>query len=165
MIDRTTIETVTELVIKQLGNKATPDLIKKVVSEVVNRLETNTNNSKITNLPNESETITTTQMQKCATCPNQIGNNKEQAIVAVFGKDHPGVIAGLTGTIASFGVSLGDITQTITGTFFSMIMLVDISNLTADFAIFKEKLEEEGNLLGVKVYVQHSEIFEYMHRV
>ena len=119
MIDRTTIETVTELVIKQLGDKATPDLIKKVVSEVVNRLASDTNNSKITNLPNESESITTTQMQKCATCPNQIGNNKEQAIIAVFGKDQPGVIAGLTGTIAEFGVSLGDISQTITGTFFS----------------------------------------------
>lgn len=87
-----------------------------------------------------------------------------RAIITVMGIDHTGIVAGISSVLATFGVNILDITQTIMGDMFVMIVLVDITNLD-DLTALIERLLEEGKRLKVKVYLEREEIFRVMHRI
>ena len=46
-----------------------------------------------------------------------------------------------------------------------MIMIVDISQCVVDFNTLKEKLEQTGEKIGVKIMEQHEDVFQFMHRI
>ncbi|HEX3045031.1 MAG TPA: ACT domain-containing protein, partial [Bacillota bacterium] len=48
---------------------------------------------------------------------------------------------------------------------FAMILLVDIAPAGMDLPVLEERLKAAGDALGVKVMVQHEDIFRYMHRI
>jgi ACT domain-containing protein len=56
-------------------------------------------------------------------------------------------------------------TQTIIDDLFAMIIIVDITDLKMDFSDFKEKLETKGDNMGIKIFVQHENVFRMMHRI
>ena len=58
-----------------------------------------------------------------------------------------------------------DISQTITGGFFNMMMVVDSSEATKDITIFSEELKQIGEELGVVIQAQNEKIFNVMHRI
>lgn len=87
-----------------------------------------------------------------------------RAIITVMGIDHTGIVAGISSVLATFGVNILDITQTIMGDMFVMIVLVDITNLD-DLTALIERLLEEGKRLKVKVSLEREEIFRVMHRI
>jgi len=87
-----------------------------------------------------------------------------RAIITVMGIDHTGIVAGISSVLAAFGVNILDITQTIMGDMFVMIVLVDITNLD-DLTALIERLLEEGKRLKVKVSLEREEIFRVMHRI
>lgn len=91
--------------------------------------------------------------------------DKSRIIIATFGKNRPGVVAAITEILASNNCSIEDISQTLMQEFFSMIMVVNISGSTADFETLRNKLKETESRLGMKVYVMHEDIFQYMHRI
>ncbi len=62
-------------------------------------------------------------------------------------------------------INIEDISQTILQDMFSMILIVDISACKASFESLQEALQQEGNLLGLKVLMQHKKIFDFMHRI
>ncbi len=86
-------------------------------------------------------------------------------VISVIGKDRPGIVAGIANVLAKHNANILDISQTIMQDLFTMIMLVDISNIDVDFSKLKEELEKTGKELGVEVIVQHEDIFKYMHRI
>ncbi|XRO75792.1 ACT domain-containing protein [Methanocaldococcus sp. 28A] len=88
-----------------------------------------------------------------------------KVVVSVIGKDRTGIVAGISKVLAENNVNILDISQTIMDNLFAMIMLVDISNAKVDFTTLKNELEKAGEELGVKVIVQHEDIFKYMHRI
>jgi ACT domain-containing protein len=88
-----------------------------------------------------------------------------RVVVSVIGQDRTGIVAGISKVLAENNVNILDISQTIMDNLFAMIMLVDISNAKVDFATLKKELEKTGDELGVKVIVQHEDIFKYMHRI
>ena len=51
-----------------------------------------------------------------------------KAVVTVIGVDKPGIIAKISGKLFEENVNILDITQTIMGDIFSMIMLVDVKS-------------------------------------
>jgi ACT domain-containing protein len=81
-----------------------------------------------------------------------------------MGLDHTGIVAGISSVLADFGVNILDITQTIMGEMFVMVVLVDITNLD-DLIPLKERLLEESEKLKVKVSLEREEIFKVMHRI
>jgi ACT domain-containing protein len=95
--------------------------------------------------------------------PRMIG--KELAIITVMGKDRPGLVAGISRVLAEHGVNIEDISQTILQDMFSMILIVDISACRTSFESLQEALSQEGNVLGMKVLMQHKKIFDFMHRI
>jgi ACT domain-containing protein len=85
--------------------------------------------------------------------------------VTALGRNAPGIAAGITGAISEVGGNVLDMSQTLLGEFFAMIVVVDISQATADFGMIKEGLTERGLELGVRVMAQHEDVFRYMHRI
>ena len=86
-------------------------------------------------------------------------------VIAVIGRDRPGIMAGVTAVLAQGGANILDVSQTIMSDLFSMVMLVDIMAIGGTFAQLKLDLEEHGRREGLSIIVQHEEIFRAMHRV
>ena len=88
-----------------------------------------------------------------------------RAVITVIGKDKVGIIAGVSNILAESNVNILDITQTIMQDVFTMITLVDISSCNIPFDILSEKLDKKGVELGLKIQIQHEDIFNSMHRI
>jgi ACT domain-containing protein len=63
-----------------------------------------------------------------------------KAVITVTGKDTVGIIAEVAGVCANHGANILDITQSVIGEYFAMIMLADISKLNKDFSSFVDAL-------------------------
>jgi ACT domain-containing protein len=72
-------------------------------------------------------------------------------LITVIGKDKKGIVAGISAELASAGINILDITQTVMNEKFAMIMLVDMKGATEKFTSIQEKLDKKGDELGVKV--------------
>lgn len=88
-----------------------------------------------------------------------------RAVVTVIGKDRTGIIYSISKVLAESNVNIEDISQTIMQGFFTMIMLVDLSNMTGDFKQLKSDLENTSAALGMSIHLQHEEIFDAMHTI
>ncbi len=88
-----------------------------------------------------------------------------RAIVTAIGKDTVGIIASLCSLLASYGVNVLDISQTVMQSYFTMIMMVDTSGCSVDFKGLSEALSALGRDLSVDVRIQREDIFEAMHRI
>lgn len=92
-------------------------------------------------------------------------NDKEvKAIVTVIGKDKKGIIARVSGTLAQAGANVEDISQTVMQGYFMMMMLVNISGADK-IRDLGETLDRLGEEIGVKIRIQHEDIFNAMHRI
>ncbi|MGI6065344.1 MAG: ACT domain-containing protein [Bacillota bacterium] len=90
---------------------------------------------------------------------------KDKVIVTVVGKDKVGIIAAVTTALAKAHVNILDISQTIMQGFFTMMMICDMAEASVDLATLKACLDKEGERIGVKITVQHEEVFQFMHRI
>ncbi len=88
-----------------------------------------------------------------------------KTIITVVGKDTKGIIARVCTYLAENEVNILDISQTIVGGYFNMMMIVDMSQLAVHYEQAQNDLEELGRTMGVQVKCQREEIFEKMHRI
>ncbi len=90
--------------------------------------------------------------------------NQRRAIVSVIGKDQVGIIAKVTTILSENKVNILDISQTILQDFFTMMMLVDVTDYQ-DLEGLQKQLSEIGDALGLNITLQLEDIFQAMHRV
>lgn len=88
-----------------------------------------------------------------------------RAVVTVTGKDKKGIIAKVSSFLAEKNANVEDISQTILGEYFAMIMLVDISAVKQEVSSLAEECAELGKQIGMSIYLQHEDIFNAMHNV
>lgn len=88
-----------------------------------------------------------------------------RAVVTVTGKDKKGIIARVSAFLAERGVNIEDISQTILGEYFAMIMIADLSESKEDFSALAEACVELGKQIGMSIYLQNEEIFNAMHTI
>ena len=88
-----------------------------------------------------------------------------RAVVTVTGTDRRGIIAKVSGFLFEHGVNIEDISQTVLGDQFAMIMMVDMSESKEDFSTVAAKVAEMGQNIGMTVRLQHADIFDAMHNV
>lgn len=89
---------------------------------------------------------------------------QRRAVVSVIGKDQVGIISKVTTVISENNVNILDISQTILQDFFTMMMLVDITQ-KKNLDELRQQLDQLGNELNLKINIQLEEIFQSMHRV
>ena len=88
-----------------------------------------------------------------------------KTIITVLGKDRPGIVAGISTTLYQLNINILDLSQTIMEGYFTMTMLVDLTNMSENFNEAKEIIVKAGEPLGCKVRLQRVEIFDAMHQL
>ncbi|UWG97807.1 ACT domain-containing protein [Dehalobacter sp. DCM] len=88
-----------------------------------------------------------------------------KGIITVIGKDKVGIIYGVTKILAENNVNVEDISQTIMQDYFTMMMMVNLTEMNCDFSMLKEKLENFGKEISLSVKIQREEIFNYQHTI
>ena len=88
-----------------------------------------------------------------------------RTIITVVGKDTVGIIAKVCTYLADQHINILDISQTIIQGFFNMMMIVDTSRMTVDYATMTDEITRLGEATGVQIKCQKEEIFDKMHRI
>ncbi|MEG2174386.1 MAG: ACT domain-containing protein [Oscillospiraceae bacterium] len=88
-----------------------------------------------------------------------------KAIITVVGRDAVGILAKAASICASHHANIIDVTQTVMGDLFSMVMLADIATLTCDFSVLSTEMETAVSEMGLVAHVMHEDIFNAMHRI
>lgn len=88
-----------------------------------------------------------------------------RAIVTVIGKDTVGIIAAVCALLSQHNVNVLDISQTVLQDYFTMVMLVDLTDSNASFADLAAELENSGAERGLSIRIQREDIFNAMHKI
>ena len=88
-----------------------------------------------------------------------------RAVVTVTGKDKKGIIAKVSAFLAERSANIEDISQTIMGEYFAMIMVVDLMESTQELSVLAAECAEMGRKIGMAIYMQHEDIFNAMHSI
>ena len=88
-----------------------------------------------------------------------------KALISVTGLDATGIIAKVATRLSEMNINILDITQTILGGYFTMMMVVDLSGSKMNFGQVSEQLKQAGEELGMNINMQRMDIFDAMHRV
>ena len=94
-----------------------------------------------------------------------MSSSKNTAVITVLGKDRVGIIAGISNLLAQYSININDISQTIMDDVFTMIMMVDLKDVKIEESDISDKLKEFGKENGLSVSIQHTDLFNAMHRI
>lgn len=89
----------------------------------------------------------------------------KKAVVTVLGLDKVGITAKVCTALADTNINILDISQTIVGGYFNMVMVVDITDAKDTFTAAEERLQAVAEELGLEIKIQHTDIFDAMHRI
>ena len=85
---------------------------------------------------------------------------REKAVVTVVGRNKVGILANAATVCAE---NVVDISQSLKDVFFTMIMLVDITEMTCSIEDLDRMMRER--LPEMQISVMHEEIFNAMHTI
>ncbi|MFL0196662.1 ACT domain-containing protein [Clostridium sp. WILCCON 0269] len=88
-----------------------------------------------------------------------------KAFITVIGKDKTGIIYNVTSILYENNINILDINQTLIEDYFTMVMLVDLSEMKLDFIKLKASLESKADEIGVVIKIQREDIFTSMHEI
>ncbi len=88
-----------------------------------------------------------------------------KGIITVLGHDRVGIIAKICTYLANEQINILDISQTIVGGYFNMVMVTDLSSSLHSFEEIVEGLSQLEEAMGLKIKLQREDIFNSMHRI
>lgn len=88
-----------------------------------------------------------------------------QAVISVVGRDKVGILRDVATKCAEHNVNVIDVSQTVLRDMFTMIMLVDISNIDIKFGDFSAEMDSFGKEIGMVIRAMHEDIFNSMHKI
>ena len=153
------IRQVTAQVVARLGD-ASPEVLEAVIAEVVGALG-GLSGPASTGLEEVAPGI-----DFCAMCIEQErARTRTRAVLTTTGRNTKGIVARVTTRIAELGGDILDISQTLVGDYFTMIIVVDTASLELPFADFKGRLEGEIKDMGLQSMMMHEDVVSSLHRV
>lgn len=135
------IRKITLTTVEELGENATIEKVQNVVSNVVKKLSENNFETKYSS------------------------KDSGRIILTSFGLNKTGIIAAITKKISDNKCDIIDLTQKLMDDFFTMIMIINISNSPKDYNEIVSEMNLLADELKIKIYIQHEEIFTAMHRI
>ncbi|OFS81627.1 ACT domain-containing protein [Lactobacillus sp. HMSC08B12] len=87
-----------------------------------------------------------------------------RAILTTVGQDKTGIIAGVSSFLAEKDINILDLSQTIMNGYFTMMMVVDVSD-EADFSALGTELKELSKKLGVEINIRNEKMYAAMHEL
>lgn len=88
-----------------------------------------------------------------------------RAVVTVIGKDTVGILTKVSGICTEYNANVTEVTQSVLQDMFAMIMLVDITEINADFAVLADRMTALGEEMGLSIHTMHEDIFNTMHTI
>lgn len=131
---------VSEILLRHLGSAPDPEAAASIVADLVRLLES---------LPEGQPEAEARRL----------------VVVTVMGKNHSGIVHAFSEVLAEHGVDIVDINQTIVHGNFAMMMIVDPTGASSDFATLKDALKKRGEQIGVQVYCQYEDIMRAVNRI
>ena len=89
----------------------------------------------------------------------------QKALVSVTGKDRPGIIAKVSTALFEMNINVLEISQTILDGYFTMLMIVDMTDASVAFSEVAARLNVVGEELGEVIAIQRTDVFDAMHRI
>ena len=89
----------------------------------------------------------------------------KKALISVTGLDTTGIIARVATKLYEMNINILDITQTILGGYFTMMMVVDLDGAQRSFEEINRELEPGRDELKMSIHMQRMDIFDAMHRI
>ncbi len=89
----------------------------------------------------------------------------KKTIITVVGQDTVGIIAKVCTYLAENNVNILDISQTIVGGYFNMMMVTDAAASTKTPGEISDELSAIGENMGLSIRVMQEDIFQAMHRI
>jgi ACT domain-containing protein len=152
------IRQVARQVVAKLGD-ARPEVIEAVVQEVVGAL------AHAEPAAGGYEEVGP-GIDYCQMCLEQErARSRTRAVLTTTGRNQKGIVARVTAKIAELGGDILDISQTLVGDYFTMIIVVDTASLDVPFASFKEGLEAEVRAMSLSCMMMHEDVVSSLHRI
>lgn len=143
-------------VLEQMGPIA-PDSVERIVSEVVASLSERSGPA-LSGLPPSAD--------YCATyLAAERRRAHHRAVLTASGRNQKGIVAGMATIVAELGGDILDISQTIVGDYFTLLLIVDTSDMNTTFESFKDALTQAAKQRGVQAILMHEDLVASMHRV
>ncbi len=143
-ISEEVIRNITLAAINEIGDAATPELVKEVVNKTVEQL---------VEYPAESKK------------QDSFMSDSGKIILTSFGANHSGIVSNITSILARHKCDIQDITQKILQNYFTMIMIIDITDSEVTFNQLRDEMFQLSEKLNIKIFLQHEDVFRYMHRI
>jgi ACT domain-containing protein len=168
------VREVTRAVVSRLG-EAGPQVIEAVVAEVLAAL------GPAAAAPvSAGGTVTTARgatllpladgaspgVDYCMACVEQErARQRRRAVLTTTGKNTKGIVARVTARIADLGGDILDISQTLVGDFFTMIIVIDVGSLSVSFEQFQDEVSRAVREMGCQAMMMHEDVLTSLHRV
>jgi ACT domain-containing protein len=140
------IRSITLSAIKELGDAVSPNSVKKVVNEAIEQLEYNSRSNF--------------NFDK-----SKLNKESGKVILTSFGYNRTGVVFEVSKILAEHKCNIQDMTQKILQDYFTMIMVIDLTESNIKFNDLREKFLKLADSLGIKIFLQHEDVFNFMHRI
>ena len=102
----------------------------------------------------------------CLACISQEKSRKRnRAVLTVTGRNTKGVVGRTASRIADLGGDILDISQTLVGDFFTMIIVIDIGSLATPFSQFQSEVTAAAKDLGCGAMMMHDDVLSALHRI
>ncbi|WJY95052.1 hypothetical protein CFELI_07185 [Corynebacterium felinum] len=85
------------------------------------------------------------------------------AIMTVTGVDHTGIIAAVSTALAELDVNIHNVSQTLMGEYFTMILHVAFDEKAVDMGTIQEKMTEVEKQEKLVIRIQSQAIFDAMN--
>lgn len=88
-----------------------------------------------------------------------------KAVITVTAKDAKGIISKVSTKLFEYEANIIDISQSVIGEYFAMIMLVEMDDKDKKFLEMSDSLKEMGKAENLVIQAMHEDIFNSMHRI
>ena len=153
MANEDLIYRITRAVYERLGSTIDDTTVEQLVTDIYKQVETTGNNRTPANVDRGAAQLDSTE------------GSSDRMVISVFGLDHPGIVAGVSQILADASCSIIDINQTVVQGKFAMVIIADTSRARESTTELKDRLRNEGQNLGVRIYAQREDLFNAMHRI
>jgi ACT domain-containing protein len=151
------VRQVARSVVARMGD-ARPEVLEAVVAEVMQAIGTG---EAAVDLVEVGPGI-----DYCQACLEQDrARTRHRAVLTITGRNCKGIVARVTAKIADLGGDILDISQTLVGDYFTMIVVIDAATLDVPFADFKSAMEHEVQAMGLQAMMMHEDVVNSLHRV
>lgn len=148
---------VAEQIIMRLG-KSDSSVVEKVASEVLAALGSGQSPESAPGLPPSADYCSAYQ-------ESERSRARRKVVITSTGRNQQGVVAKLTAILAELGGDILDISQTLVGDYFTMLLIVDIAEMKVDFSQLKTALQQNAEAMGIHVMLMHEDLVRSLHRV